>query len=165
MMADPGSMAANMRQFGPGPGDNMADTEAAKMRQHHQDLENLRNMLIAWNANRLDLFELSMPNEVGRQARIASFSRVIESSDKVSNIGGNSELYRHCVFHFLLQQQRLQAKRDVVWSGLVHTFNKYINYNFYLAMALLQAMVRLHGLLIKCGGSITRWRRLGSWAA
>merc|ERR1719328_110584 len=26
-------------------------------------MENLRNMLIAWNANRLDLFELSMPNE------------------------------------------------------------------------------------------------------
>ena len=38
--------------------------DVAKMRRL-QDMENLRNMLIAWNANRLDLFELSMPNEVG----------------------------------------------------------------------------------------------------
>ena len=37
--------------------------DLAKLRKI-QDHENLRNMLIAWNANRLDLFELSMPNEV-----------------------------------------------------------------------------------------------------
>merc|ERR1719284_1076343 len=74
MMADPGSLA-NMRQFGdhppppqfqgfqPGPGQSPGEApEVAKMRRL-QDMENLRNMLIAWNANRLDLFELSMPNE------------------------------------------------------------------------------------------------------
>ena len=29
-----------------------------------QDLETLRHIISQWNANRLDLFELSMPNEV-----------------------------------------------------------------------------------------------------
>ena len=46
----------NMMQPQPQP-------DLAKLRKI-QDHENLRNMLIAWNANRLDLFELSMPNEV-----------------------------------------------------------------------------------------------------
>ena len=61
MMADPGNMGANtgprhsQASLAPGPLD---------MRQHAQDLENLRTMLTAWNANRLDLFALSMPNEV-----------------------------------------------------------------------------------------------------
>ena len=47
------------------PHDNMMppQPDLAKLRKI-QDHENLRNMLIAWNANRLDLFELSMPNEV-----------------------------------------------------------------------------------------------------
>ena len=47
------------------PHDNMMQPQPdlAKLRKI-QDHENLRNMLIAWNANRLDLFELSMPNEV-----------------------------------------------------------------------------------------------------
>ena len=116
MMADPGSMAANMRQFGPGPGDNMADTEAAKMRQHHQDLENLRNMLIAWNANRLDLFELSMPNEVGRQARIASFSRVIVSSDKYQIL----EVIQNCIATVFstFSCSSKGCKPSVMWCGL-----------------------------------------------
>ena len=91
-MADPGSLA-NMRQFGdhppppqfqgfqPGPGQSPGEApEVAKMRRL-QDMENLRNMLIAWNANRLDLFELSMPNEVGNY-----YYFVDDSSDRVSNI-------------------------------------------------------------------------------
>merc|ERR1719483_1825460 len=40
----------------------MDQVEQMKMRKQ-QDLETLRNILTAWNANRLDLFELSMPNE------------------------------------------------------------------------------------------------------
>ena len=73
MMADPG----NMRQFGdqtngqaptpgpyPGPEQGYPPEYVEKMKKM-QDRERLRNMLTAWNANRLDLFELSMPNEVG----------------------------------------------------------------------------------------------------
>ena len=30
-----------------------------------QDLEHLKQIIMQWNANRLDLLELSMPNEVG----------------------------------------------------------------------------------------------------
>ena len=103
MMADPGSLA-NMRQFGdqppppqfqgfqPGPGQSPGEApEVAKMRRL-QDMENLRNMLIAWNANRLDLFELSMPNEVGRNfplIRMIQFmlaAHIDDSNDIISNI-------------------------------------------------------------------------------
>lgn len=60
MMADPGSMGTNM-----GPRHSQANlVPGPDMRQHNQDLENLTAMLTAWNANRLDLFALSMPNEV-----------------------------------------------------------------------------------------------------
>ena len=76
MMADPGNMS---RQFGepghhggqaptpgpyPGPEHGYPPEYVEKMKKM-QDRERLRNMLTAWNANRLDLFELSMPNEVG----------------------------------------------------------------------------------------------------
>ena len=30
----------------------------------HADLDTLRHIIAQWNANRLDLFELSLPNEV-----------------------------------------------------------------------------------------------------
>ena len=35
-----------------------------------QDLEHLKQIIMQWNANRLDLFELSMPNEVRKQKNI-----------------------------------------------------------------------------------------------
>merc|ERR1719193_1684425 len=53
MMADPG------RQ-GPGPGDHQREAEHLR---RMQDLEHLKQIIMQWNANRLDLFELSMPNE------------------------------------------------------------------------------------------------------
>ena len=31
--------------------------------KRHQDLETLRGIILSWNSSRLDLFELSMPNE------------------------------------------------------------------------------------------------------
>merc|ERR1712129_603111 len=43
-------------------GGQMDQVDQMKLRKQ-QDLETLRNILTAWNANRLDLFELSMPNE------------------------------------------------------------------------------------------------------
>ena len=64
MMADPGNLVSgNNRQYTDHPG--QADQDITAKMRRLQDMENLRNMLIAWNANRLDLFELSMPNEVG----------------------------------------------------------------------------------------------------
>ena len=67
MMADPGG--GRLGQLDHSQHNMLApppdQTEMIKMKRQ-QDLEQLRNMLIAWNANRLDLFELSMPNEVRR---------------------------------------------------------------------------------------------------
>ena len=31
--------------------------------KRHQDLETLRGIILSWNSSRLDLFELSLPNE------------------------------------------------------------------------------------------------------
>lgn len=44
-----------------GPGNPQDHEHARKM----ADLETLRHIISQWNANRLDLFELSLPNEVG----------------------------------------------------------------------------------------------------
>ena len=45
----------------------MSDTRSyTKSHEYHkklQDLETLRNIIISWNGSRLDLFELSLPNE------------------------------------------------------------------------------------------------------
>ena len=73
MMADPGNLGGG-RQYSDHNGDHSQGYPGPappvdKMRRM-QDLENLRNMLIAWNANRLDLFELSMPNEVSLKQKI-----------------------------------------------------------------------------------------------
>ena len=50
MMADPGVSGGRI------------DPEARRL----HDLETLRHIITQWNANRLDLFELSLPNEVGQ---------------------------------------------------------------------------------------------------
>jgi hypothetical protein len=42
----------------------MNPTEAAAATKKQQERETLRNVIAQWNANRLDLFELSEPNEV-----------------------------------------------------------------------------------------------------
>ena len=44
-----------------GPGNPQEQEHARKL----ADLETLRHIISQWNANRLDLFELSLPNEVG----------------------------------------------------------------------------------------------------
>ena len=70
MMADPGSMGTNM-----GPRHSQPNlVPGPDMRQHAQDLENLTAMLTAWNANRLDLFALSMPNEVSDNVRVSEMN-------------------------------------------------------------------------------------------
>ena len=79
MMADPGNLGGG-RQYSDHNGDHSQGYPGPappvdKMRRM-QDLENLRNMLIAWNANRLDLFELSMPNEVSLKQK--KFGKWIE---------------------------------------------------------------------------------------
>ena len=42
----------------------MNPMEAAATAKKQQERETLRNVIAQWNANRLDLFELSEPNEV-----------------------------------------------------------------------------------------------------
>ena len=75
MMADPGGgrlapdhnhvqMQQQMQQMQLAQAGQMDQMDQVKLRKQH-DLETLRNILTSWNANRLDLFELSMPNEVG----------------------------------------------------------------------------------------------------
>ena len=75
MMADPGGgrlapdhnhiqMQQQMQQMQLAQTGQMDQMDQVKLRKQH-DLETLRNILTSWNANRLDLFELSMPNEVG----------------------------------------------------------------------------------------------------
>ena len=78
MMADPGQLG------GRHPDPHHLYHQQQQQQQHHQeyspeynnqqqaeyarkmaDLETLRHIIGQWNANRLDLFELSMPNEVG----------------------------------------------------------------------------------------------------
>ena len=74
MMADPGGgrlapdhnhmpMQHHIQQMQMTQPAQMDPAEQMKLKKQ-QDLETLRNILTAWNANRLDLFELSMPNEV-----------------------------------------------------------------------------------------------------
>ena len=74
MMADPGGgrlgsdhhhmpLQHHMQQTHPVQTGHMDHESQLKLKKQ-QDLETLRNILTAWNANRLDLFELSMPNEV-----------------------------------------------------------------------------------------------------
>ena len=74
-MADPGGgrlapdhnhvqMQQQMQQMQLAQAGQMDQMDQVKLRKQH-DLETLRNILTSWNANRLDLFELSMPNEVG----------------------------------------------------------------------------------------------------
>ena len=78
MMADPGGgrlapdhnhvqmqqQMQQMQQMQLAQAGQMDQMDQVKLRKQH-DLETLRNILTSWNANRLDLFELSMPNEVG----------------------------------------------------------------------------------------------------
>jgi afadin len=42
----------------------MNPVEAAAAAKKQQERDTLRNVIAQWNANRLDLFELSEPNEV-----------------------------------------------------------------------------------------------------
>ena len=109
MMADPGSMGTNM-----GPRHSQPNlVPGPDMRQHAQDLENLTAMLTAWNANRLDLFALSMPNEVSDNVRVSEMNH--QQSSLTENqifclIWSSKSNFFSRVFHFLW---RLQAERDM----------------------------------------------------
>lgn len=39
-----------------------ASLQSLNLKRHH-DLETLRGIILSWNSSRLDLFELSLPNE------------------------------------------------------------------------------------------------------
>lgn len=51
---------------GPHPG---SYASAAEQSRRLQDFETLCQIITQWNANRLDLFALSLPNEVSRECR------------------------------------------------------------------------------------------------
>lgn len=65
-MPDPREYMPDPREYMPDP---RMQLEYRNQQQEYvrkmQDLETLRHIISQWNANRLDLFELSMPNEVG----------------------------------------------------------------------------------------------------
>ena len=52
-------------QMGGGGGHPQQMSDDVEMAQKRKDFETLCQIINAWNANRLDLFALSLPNEVG----------------------------------------------------------------------------------------------------
>merc|ERR1719193_1593050 len=81
MMADPG------RQ-GPGPGDHQREAEHLR---RMQDLEHLKQIIMQWNANRLDLFELSMPNEE------LEFTGVMRFYYQAQDLGSGQKVATKCI--------------------------------------------------------------------
>merc|ERR1719193_1902468 len=81
MMADPG------RQ-GPGPGDHQREAEHLR---RMQDLEHLKQIIAQWNANRLDLFELSMPNED------LEFTGVMRFYYQAQDLGSGQKVATKCI--------------------------------------------------------------------
>merc|ERR1719193_588414 len=81
MMADPG------RQ-GPGPGDHQREAEHLR---RMQDLEHLKQIIMQWNANRLDLFELSMPNED------LEFTGVMRFYYQAQDLGSGQKVATKCI--------------------------------------------------------------------
>ena len=43
----------------------------------HEEFQRLSSQINEWNANRLDIFEISLPNEVNRQTRLCTCSVVM----------------------------------------------------------------------------------------
>jgi len=100
MMADPGGgrlapdhnhmqMQHQMQQMQVAQAGQM-DQEQMKLRKQ-QDLETLRGILTAWNANRLDLFELSMPNED------LEFTGVMRFYYQAQDLGSGQKVATKCI--------------------------------------------------------------------
>merc|ERR1719244_1274476 len=98
MMADPGGgrlapdhnhiqMQQQMQQMQLAPTGQM---DQVKLRKQH-DLETLRNILTSWNANRLDLFELSMPNED------LEFTGVMRFYYQAQDLGSGQKVATKCI--------------------------------------------------------------------
>jgi hypothetical protein len=72
----------------------MNPMEAAAATKKQQERETLRNVIAQWNANRLDLFELSEPNEVSllsvRVTAPARASWAVVSSSCAKSVRGRS---------------------------------------------------------------------------
>ena len=157
MMADPG----NMRQFGdqtngqaptpgpyPGPEQGYPPEYVEKMKKM-QDRERLRNMLTAWNANRLDLFELSMPNEVGFLSLVSSLSSQCQWHGTCISSGNQ-------FLHFLA---RSPLSCDTLPSvsydhAAVNRVKQILITIFYLARDVLQPLVWINSIVKTCCGGI-----------
>jgi len=101
MMADPGGgrlapdhnhvqMQHQMHQMQLAQAGQMEQVDQIKLRKQ-QDLETLRNILTAWNANRLDLFELSMPNED------LEFTGVMRFYYQAQDLGSGQKVATKCI--------------------------------------------------------------------
>ena len=69
-MGPPPTMGGYPPQFAPHPGGHVPPEQASAMMESthkRQDFEALCHIINQWNANRLDLFALTLPNEVGHQ--------------------------------------------------------------------------------------------------
>lgn len=85
----------------------MSFHDQAKMAQKHRDYEALSQIIKQWNANRLDLFALSLPNEVSLFSRHKNVRRGrkyedAENSDSVGSFYLPSSESVRLLFHFLL---------------------------------------------------------------
>jgi len=101
MMADPGGgrlapdhnhmpMQHHIQQMQMTQPAQMDPAEQMKLKKQ-QDLETLRNILTAWNANRLDLFELSMPNED------LEFTGVMRFYYQAQDLGSGQKVATKCI--------------------------------------------------------------------
>jgi len=101
MMADPGGgrlapdhnhiqMQQQMQQMQLAQTGQMDQMDQVKLRKQH-DLETLRNILTSWNANRLDLFELSMPNED------LEFTGVMRFYYQAQDLGSGQKVATKCI--------------------------------------------------------------------
>merc|ERR1712083_367097 len=87
---------------GPGPGESKGvyghfgspaddhQREAEHLRRM-QDLEHLKQIIMQWNANRLDLFELSMPNEE------LEFTGVMRFYYQAQDLGSGQKVATKCI--------------------------------------------------------------------
>jgi hypothetical protein len=75
------------------------------------DVEALRHVITQWNANRLDLFALSMPNEVSASGRPSnrSASNIIISSFQNMDFNGVIRFY----FQYQVRESPLSS-----WRGM-----------------------------------------------